>query len=251
MIKKNKKPTGGKSYGSIPHLPNSRLGPSDRNIGEGMANICTDKTRDFHDLVIVQEKLDGSNVGVAKVDGCIVSLSRAGYEARTSPFLQHHLFADWVDGNISRFDDILNEGERICGEWLALAHGTKYKLEHEPFVVFDLFRCGERILFDELANLCDVHGFTRPYVISIARCPMSVNEALSRLGKFGFHGATEEVEGAVWRVERNGKVDFLAKYVKPSKIDGKYFGDVDVWNDGLEDYINENNFKKSFKNHLT
>ena len=45
------------------------------------------------------------------------------------------------------------------------------------------------------------------------------------------HG--EEVEGAVWRVEREGRVDFLAKYVRPDKIDGKYFpqisGQAEIW----------------------
>lgn len=42
------------------------------------------------------------------------------------------------------------------------------------------------------------------------------------------HGALEPVEGAVWRVERDDPrlkkrvVDFLAKYVRGEKEDGKY-----------------------------
>jgi hypothetical protein len=42
------------------------------------------------------------------------------------------------------------------------------------------------------------------------------------------------VEGAVWRVERKGKVDFLGKYVRPEKVDGCYLpeisGEEAVWN---------------------
>lgn len=32
----------------------------------------------------------------------------------------------------------------------------------------------------------------------------------------------DKIEGAVWRVERKGVVDFLAKYVRHGKVDGKY-----------------------------
>lgn len=41
-----------------------------------------------------------------------------------------------------------------------------------------------------------------------------------------FHGALDPVEGAVWRVERGGSVDFLAKYVRPDKVDGCYLPDI-------------------------
>lgn len=87
----SRKPLGRKSYGSIGHLPNSRLGPSDSCVTDGQAKICTSKARDKHDTIIVQEKLDGSNVGVVLLNGEIIPLSRAGYHARTSPFEQHHL----------------------------------------------------------------------------------------------------------------------------------------------------------------
>ena len=40
------------------------------------------------------------------------------------------------------------------------------------------------------------------------------------------HGAIDGVEGAVWRVERKGVVDFLGKYVRPDKVDGKYLESV-------------------------
>ena len=35
----------------------------------------------------------------------------------------------------------------------------------------------------------------------------------------------------MWRVEREGKVDFLAKFVRQGKIDGKYLNGDDVWNE--------------------
>jgi hypothetical protein len=48
------------------------------------------------------------------------------------------------------------------------------------------------------------------------------------------HGAVDPVEGAIWRVERKGEVDFLTKYVRHDKEDGKYFPEnnngITTWN---------------------
>ncbi|HSW65481.1 MAG TPA: RNA ligase family protein, partial [Dissulfurispiraceae bacterium] len=135
------KPLGGKTYGSIPHLIGSKRGDGDHGVELGQHRICTEKARDGHDRIIVQVKLDGSNVAVAKINGVITSLTRAGYPATTSPFEMHHLFAVYVRERMQLFDSLLQEGEWVSGEWLALAHGTRYDLAGlEPFVAFDLWR---------------------------------------------------------------------------------------------------------------
>ena len=89
------KPLGHKAYGSIPHLSKSRLGPGDHHCEKGQEIIATLKPRDRFDLVIVQEKLDGSNCAIAKIEGQIIALGRSGYLAETSPFEQHHYFANF------------------------------------------------------------------------------------------------------------------------------------------------------------
>lgn len=90
------KPLNGPSYGSIPHLPGSRLGPGEHTITIGQMKICTEKTRDSKDKIIVTEKLDGSCCCVANIDNKILALTRAGYLAESSPYEQHHIFANWV-----------------------------------------------------------------------------------------------------------------------------------------------------------
>jgi hypothetical protein len=50
--------------------------------------------------------------------------------------------------------------------------------------------------------------------------PITVAKAMEMLCERGFYGAPDPVEGAVWRVERKGKVDFLGKFVRPDKKDG-------------------------------
>src|SRR5580704_2600874 len=90
------KPAGCKNYGSIGHLPGSRRGPADHGVNEGQCRIATVKARDKHDHIIVQEKLDGSNVGVYRDGDSIIPLQRVGYRAVSSPYRQHRMFHDWA-----------------------------------------------------------------------------------------------------------------------------------------------------------
>lgn len=219
------KPLGAKSYGSIPHLIGSRMGPADRHAHAGQCRIVTEKVRDKHDKVFVHEKLDGGNVGVLRLSGKIHAITRAGYLAETSPYKTHHAFKQWVQDNEERFYKILNEGERICGEWMLTAVGTLYNLPHEPFVAFDLMRDRERAPMSEFYDRLTGNMTTANY---LGDGPMSVQEALRRVIKSP-HGAIETVEGAVWRVERKGKFDFMVKFVRPDKVDGKYLKE-DVFN---------------------
>lgn len=213
------KPLGHKNYGSIGHLPKSRLGDGDHHVTEGQSRICQEKERDRHDIVIVQEKLDGSNVGVAKVEGKIVALGRAGYLAQTSKFKMHQLFATWVRDNAHRFK-WLEEKERVCGEWLAQAHGTRYKLKHDPFVAFDIMRGNERETYNVFVRRVAKGQLVIPQLISYGK-PVSIDWVMKRLNP-EYHGAIDPIEGAVWRIERKGVVDFLAKFVRHEKVDGKY-----------------------------
>ena len=229
------KPLGIKAYGSIGHLPSSRLGPKDRHVHEGQARICTTKRRDKHDTVIVQDKLDGSCTAVAKIDGKIVALTRSGYLAASSPFEQHHLFNDWVQSNSNKYMAVLQEGERIVGEWLAQAHGTRYDLgDREPWVAFDIMRDHDRLCWSDLVGrVCGY--FDVPTSISVG--PVQPEKAAGLIPVFSKKYEPippDSREGVVYRVERGGKVQFLAKWVRSDKVDGKYFpenngGEV-VWN---------------------
>lgn len=239
---KNEKPLGHKSYGSIPHLPNSRAGEKDFQANSGQVLIATEKARDKNDIIIVQEKVDGSNCAVAKIGGDIVALGRAGFRAETSPYEQHRLFAWWVETQRERFNTLLQEGERVVGEWMAQAHGTRYQLQEEPFIVFDLMRGHERTCYKEFLNRVAGSLLPIPNELHFGE-PISVDAVLELLGERGHHGA-DKAEGAVWRVERmipTGKkgekkqvVDYLVKYVRPEKVDGcllpEKTGGEAVWN---------------------
>ena len=218
------KPLGFKNYGSIGHLSNSKLGEADSYVNPGQERILTIKKRDEHDEIIVTEKYDGSNVGIAKVNGKIIALTRKGYEATTSPYKMHHDFNDYVLANKNIFKEIINEGERLCGEWMQQPHGIKYNTKENPIIFFDLFnRKNKRKSFHKLTELCD--AFSLPIVRAL-----HVGESISTdIVKHELNKKTdwlyppdEMPEGMVYRVERKGVFDFAAKWVRSDFVPGKY-----------------------------
>lgn len=238
MNTKNRKPLGRRAYTSILHIPGSQVGRGDKVMDEGQARILTTKCRKG-DTIVVQEKLDGSCVSIAKINGVIVPLIRAGYEAIASSKEQHRLFAAWVFERQGTFDFILEEGERLCGEWLAQAHGVRYDLSppRQPFVPFDIMRPGEqyddRATHEELIDRVHSEGFDTPALLHIGGA-YPVEKALSALGSRGFYGAIEKPEGVVYRCETGGRVEFIGKYVRSDFVPGKHLPDVsgkpEVWN---------------------
>lgn len=231
------KPLNGKAYGSIPHLIGSRRGAGDWGVNEGEHRILTEKCRPG-DRIIVQEKLDGTCVSIAMIAGEIVPLMRAGYRCTDSHYKQHHLFHDWVMKRETLFKALIPEGFRLCGEWLAQAHGTRYGLRGvEPFAPFDLMTHSIRLGRDGWTHV--VHALMGekifpPVTLHNADAPFSIKMALAKLPECGGHGALDGTEGAVWRLEREGAVEMIAKYVRPEKIDGCHLESVTgkdpVWN---------------------
>lgn len=232
----------GKAYGSIKHLPHSRMSTDDQILHIDAAKRCTEKCRDG-DVVYVQEKLDGSCVSAYRpsVDGHqhkIIALGRGGDLAQNSQNEGRRLWAAFVEEHRERFLAVLEPDERIVGEWLCLVHGTRYTHILEPFVAFDILRGHERLGYAALQTRLQRGNWQMPLCIHQGGA-LSVDEAIQKLGS-GAYQAMDPVEGAIWRIERlHGKtkkihVDLIAKYVRPDKIDGRFLpektGASALWN---------------------
>lgn len=237
------KPLNRKNYGSIPHLLGSKLGATDKYIHEGQHRIMTEKTRDKHDYVIVAEKYDGSNTGIAKVNSKIVALTRSGYLAETSTYKQHHYFAEWVKSQGDRFN-FIGENERITGEWMMCVHGIKYDILRDPFVAFDYFTPdNKRLLHSDMIVKTVNADIETPRIIFHGRQSFPIDIVMKELnGNKHLHTviAHGKPEGVVYRVERKGKFDYAAKYVRPDMECGKYI--IDVAEEDLLWNVNPNTF---------
>lgn len=221
------KPLGVKAYGSTPHLPGSRMGPGDWGMSEAQAALLTGDVRRKGDEVIVTEKLDGSCTAVAKKNGTLIALQRAGYRADASPFDLHHAFERWTMQRAKLFDALLNDDERVVGEWLHTAMGTLYDIYNpeDLFPVFTIFRGKKRIPYEEFTHRCEKLGVQMVPLLSRG-AGISVETALDLLGTNGFRDAKDGIEGAVWVLETDGEFNAIAKFVVPHKVDGKYLSGI-------------------------
>ena len=163
------KPISGKiiprNFGNIKHLNGSRLKDSgDTLLDKEVQSFFTDKLLfPKRDKLFVTEKIDGANVGVFKKDGKLYPIMRKGYDVRSSEWEFIRRFADFVADNSSRFDKLLNDGERVCGEWMIKTHSLFYKMPHEPFIVFDIIQSDTkqaRPSFAEIMERCNRYEFT-------------------------------------------------------------------------------------------
>ena len=210
-------------YGSIPHLPGSRAA-KDKTVDAAQAARCLDPSRPrAGETVIVQEKLDGSCVVVGRDEnGVIEARGREGGLAAESRNDARRMFAAWVSEHAARFDKVIAPGELLVGEWLALVHGTRYALAHEPFVAFDLLLPSrQRSTVDALAARVAGAGLRTPAVVHRGS-PIAIDAACMLLGAHGQHGAVDPPEGLVYRVERGDDVVLVAKWVGQHKVDGAY-----------------------------
>lgn len=217
-------------YPSIPHLPGSRTA-SDRTIAPAEAARCTGLAKSG-DVVIVEEKLDGSCVAVRRAGDALEMLGREGRPAAESPNEGRQMFARWAEANADRFREALGDGETLVGEWLALVHGIRYTLPHEPFVVLDLFSDKARALRSVTRERAKRAAFAMPGLVHEGG-PVAIADAALKLGR-GFSGAIDPPEGLVYRVECAGACALVAKWVRHDKVDGallpEHTGAPALWN---------------------
>jgi hypothetical protein len=224
-----------RNFGNIKHLTGSRLKDSgDTLMEEAIQPFFTEKLQFAkRDKLYVTEKVDGANVGVYKKNGKLYPVMRKGYDVRTSEYEFLRRFADFVGDNAARFDALLSDDERVCGEWMIKTHSLFYKMPHEPFVVFDIIKGINkpvRPTFSEMAARCMAHGFTTAHLIHEGGA-IGVADALRLLGDNGFHGCQTAPEGIIYRYERDGAFEMSAKFVSNLSVGGDFMSDESAYND--------------------
>ena len=222
-----------RNFGNIKHLTGSRLKDSgDTILEESLQPYFTEQLQfPMRDKLYVTEKVDGANVGVYKKDGKLHPIIRKGYDVRSSEREFLRRFADFVFDNAKRFDGLLGDDERVCGEWLIKTHSLRYELPHEPFVVFDIIRGVTKPYrqgFAKTIAQCIEYGFTTTHVIHEGGA-VSVDKVLRLLG-VGFHGCTTSPEGVVYRYERDGSFEMAAKFVSNLDVNGDFMDDENAFN---------------------
>jgi RNA ligase len=210
-------------YPRTPHLFGSRGTDDDRHLGE----------RDSLDFLanaslIVEEKLDGTNVGIHFTSAGRLVLQCRGHEITTGMHAQYDLFKQWTMGKRPDLEIILEDRLILFGEWLYARHSVHYRALPHYFFEFDIYDKERQVFLDLAARLEILEGTGILTVPVVHRGPVTADDLAGLIGPSSFDsvfensvtGRTDDLmEGLYLRTEADGVVTGRAKFVRPEFVE--------------------------------
>ncbi len=120
-------------YPRTPHLEGSRLQPGD----EGHEHVPLASLRGQH--AVVEEKLDGANVGISFTEGGELLLQSRGHYLGCGRERHFALFKQWASAHEARLLERLEDRYIMYGEWLHAKHSVSYDALPHWFCEFDVY----------------------------------------------------------------------------------------------------------------
>ncbi len=120
-------------YPRTPHLEGSRLQPGD----EGHEHVPLASLRGQH--AVVEEKLDGANVGISFTAGGELLLQSRGHYLGGGRERHFALFKQWGSVHEARLLERLEDRYVMYGEWLHAKHSVSYDVLPHYFCEFDVY----------------------------------------------------------------------------------------------------------------
>ena len=219
----------GSSYGEFvkyprtPHIFGSRGTDDDKHLGE------PESSRFLADVsLIVEEKLDGTNVGIHFTGQGAMVLQCRGHLITEGMHPQYDLFKQW--GAVKRpvLEDRLSDRFILFGEWLYARHSVHYRQLPHYFFEFDIYdKQGEEFLSLErrlaLLEGTGIHTVPVLHVGALDREKLGALIGSSRFDSEFENPLTKRkdhlMEGLYLRTEAHGVVTGRAKFVRPEFVE--------------------------------
>lgn len=210
-------------YPRTPHLFGSKGTDDDKHLGR------KESERFIADAsLIVEEKLDGTNVGIHFTSAGRMVLQCRGHEITEGMHPQYDLFKQWTSIKRSRFEQMLGSRFILYGEWLYAKHSVQYRALPHYFLEFDLYDkdAGRFLDLDSRLRLLDGTGLHTVPVVHRGSATTERLRELIRPSAFDSvfeHPETSRpdalMEGLYLRTEANGFVTGRAKLVRPEFVE--------------------------------
>src|SRR5260221_6173358 len=151
-------------YPRTPHLFGSSGTDDDKHLGqEESASLIADES------LIVEEKLDGTNVGLHFTTVGRMVLQCRGHEITSGMHPQYDLFKQWTSVKRPLLESLLADRFILFGEWLYARHSVHYLQLDHYFFEFDIYDKQQAAFLDlkqrlemlEGTNLCTVRVLHR------------------------------------------------------------------------------------------
>lgn len=210
-------------YPRTPHLFGSKGTDDDRHMGaKDSAAFVADPT------LIVEEKLDGTNVGIHFIASGRLVLQCRGHEITEGMHPQYDLFKQWVAVKRPVLEDMLADRFILFGEWLYARHSIFYHALPHYFFEFDIYDKKEERFLSLERRLALLEG-TGVHTVPVVHTGATTHERLlefitSSAYQAEFQnpltgGTDARMEGLYLRKEANGAVTGRAKIVRPEFVE--------------------------------
>lgn len=210
-------------YPRTPHLFGSKGTDDDKHLGE------TESTRFIaHHSLIVEEKIDGTNVGIHFADDGEMVLQCRGHLITEGMHPQYDLFKQWVAVKRHVLEERLESQFILFGEWVYARHSILYRQLTHYFFEFDIYDKDRQEFLDleqRLILLADSGIQTVPVIHSgsLERSDLEDLIAPSQFGSQFDNPLTKRsdnlMEGLYLRTEADGVVTGRAKFVRPEFVE--------------------------------
>ncbi len=219
----------GSSHGSFvkyprtPHLFGSSGTNDDRRLSQqGSARFLADES------LIVEEKIDGTNVGIHFDDRGELILQCRGHLITEGMHPQYDLFKQWVAAKRYRLQETLGSQFIMFGEWVYAKHSVFYRQLPHFFFEFDVYDKFQELFIDLEERTALLQGTGILSVPIIHRGPISREELPTLVGMSAFDSQFDNpltgtcdhlMEGVYLRTEADGAVTGRAKFVRPEFVE--------------------------------
>lgn len=210
-------------YPRTPHLFGSRGTDDDKHLSARESAAFVADTS-----LVVEEKLDGTNVGIHFTATGRMVLQCRGHEITTGMHPQYDPFKQWTTGKRPALEAILEDRFILFGEWLYARHSVHYRGLPHYFFEFDIYDKGAGGFLDLEARLLKLDGAGVQTVPVFHRGATTEAELRALIGRSQFDstfenpltGRTDDVmEGLYLRTEAGGMVSGRAKLVRPEFVE--------------------------------
>lgn len=210
-------------YPRTPHLFGSTGTDDDKHLGEKESNqFIADES------LIVEEKIDGTNVGIHFTDDDELVLQCRGHLITEGMHPQYDLFKQWVVVKKTVLKEMLGSRYIMFGEWVYAKHSIHYRQLPHYFFEFDIYDKQNQVFLSLQRRLHLLEGTGVQTVPVVHTGKVKKSQLEKMIGPSAFDSEFENpmtnqtdtlMEGLYFRTERNGTVSSRAKFVRPEFVE--------------------------------
>ena len=210
-------------YPRTPHLFGSKGTDDDKHLGRKQSEAFVSDPS-----LIVEEKLDGTNVGIHFNSRGRMVLQCRGHEITEGMHPQYDLFKQWTCVKRPVLEAMLGQRFILYGEWLYAKHSVSYRKLPHYFFEFDTYDKDSSLFLTLDARLRMLEKTGIPTVPVIHKGKVTAEFLQRLIGPSAYDSAFENpvtgrvdnlMEGLYLRTEANERVTGRAKMVRPEFVE--------------------------------